>query len=77
MRDWEKETRLHIRQSYSFYTQVCYEQTPRLPYTLAKFAICYSVLHFGYILVFGLSSQFLPLFPIQPAFNVSSGQQYL
>ena len=30
-----------------------------------------------WLLVPGLSSQFLPLFPIQPAFNVSGGHQDL
>ena len=30
-----------------------------------------------WLLVPGLSSQFLPLFPVQPAFNIISGRQYL
>ena len=44
-----------------------------VPYTLAKLAICYCILHIGcIILVPGLSNQFLPYFPIQPAFEVST-----
>ena len=30
-----------------------------------------------WLLVHGLSSLFLPLFPIQPAFDISTGQKYL
>ena len=46
---------------------------PRVPYTLAKLAICYCTLASLWLLVSGLSSQFLTLFPNQLAFEISTG----
>ena len=39
-----------------------------VPYTLAKLAICYVLYPSLRLLVPGLNSQLLPLFPIQPAY---------
>ena len=47
-------------------------RNPRVPYTLAKLAICYCTLASLWLLVSGLSSQFLTLFPNQLAFEIST-----
>ena len=43
-------------------------------HTLAKLAICSCIFDFGYSIIPGLNSQFLPNFPTQPAFKVATIQ---
>ena len=53
-------------------TCMCITCHPGVPYTLAKLAICYSPSL--WLVVPGSRSQFLPLFPLQPPFEISTGQ---
>ena len=57
---------------YWYYTVAAVQGFP--PHYIAKLAICYCILHFGYYIVPGLSSQFVPYLPIQPASKVTAGQ---